>query len=85
MKTSDRPFLHSYSKDLQPGDLVWWVEWDRETDFKYISNKYRGALINFELTMTPASERPVVFAIVLPFGSAKTRKIEPHLLKKDTN
>lgn len=84
MKTSDKAFLHSYSKDIKIGDLVWWIEWDREGNSKYISNKYRGALIDFEIAMPPGGERPVVYAIVLPFGSKKTRKMEPHLLKKET-
>lgn len=85
MKTKEEPFLHSYSKDMKPGDLVWWVEWDKESDFKYVSNKYRGALIDFEVSLPPGGERPVVYAIVLPYGSQKTRKIEPHLLKKETS
>jgi hypothetical protein len=85
MKSSDKPFLHSYSKNMKPGDLVWWVEWDKNGDHKYISNKYRGALIDFEIALPIGGERPVVYAIVLPYGSSKTRKIEPHLLKKDTN
>jgi|TARA_R100000426_G_C4741648_1_gene79831 hypothetical protein len=85
MKTNDKPFLHSYTNNLEIGDLVWWTEWDRDGDFKYVSNVYRGVLINFKVTMRIGSERPVVVAIVLPYGSTKTRELEPHLIKKDTN
>jgi len=85
MKTNDKPFLHSYANNLNIGDLVWWTEWVRTEDFNYESKVHRGALMDFKITMQLGSQRPVVVAIVLPYGSDSTREIEPHLLKKDTN
>ncbi len=85
MKTNDKPFLQSYSNNLNIGDLVWWSEWDRTENFDYVSTIYRGAIIDFKIKAFHFSERPIVVVVVLPYGSSKTREIEPHLLRKDTN
>ena len=68
MKTSDKPFLHSYSRDLKIGDLVWWPEWIRDENGDYVSTALRGAIIDFKIRAYTFSERPVVVAIVLPYA-----------------
>ena len=90
MKTSDKPFLHSYAVDINVGDLVVWKEWEKQDDTTFIYADQRGAVVGF----TQKSEwsdsrdqtyRTTIYAVILPYGQTKTREIAVHLIKKDTN
>ena len=85
MKTSNKPFLDSFSNDFKVGDLVWWTEWDRTENFDYVSEMFRGAIIKIKQRKNIHSERAVWVATVLPYGFSRTREISLHLLRKETN
>ena len=90
MKTRDKPFLYSYSIDINVGDLVVWQEWEKQDDTTYRSADQRGAVIGFVQKSNwtdswQSGERTTVYAVILPYGQTKTREIAVHLIKKDTN
>ena len=85
MKTSNKPFLDSFSNDFEVGDLVWWTEWERTENFKYVSEIFRGAVIEIKKRKNIHSERTVWVATILPYGRMRTKDISLHLLRKETN
>ena len=90
MKINSKPFLYSYTIDIDVGDLVVWKEWEKQDDTTFISADQRGAVVGFiqKSNWTHSwqeGERTTVYAIVLPYGETKTREIPVHLIKKRTN
>lgn len=85
MKTTNKPFLDSFSNDFNVGDLVSWAEWDRTENFEYVSEIFHGAIIKIKQRKNIHSERAVWVATVLPYGRVKTRDISLHLLRKETS
>tara|TARA_X000001382_G_C3038406_1_gene137024 strand:- start:9 stop:266 length:258 start_codon:yes stop_codon:yes gene_type:complete len=85
MKTSNKPFLDSFSNDFEVGDLVWWTEWERTENFEYVSEIFRGAVIEIKKRKNIHSERTVWVATILPYGHMRTKDISLHLLRKETN
>jgi|TARA_R110000782_G_scaffold193920_2_gene283505 hypothetical protein len=85
MNTSNKPFLDSFVNDFSVGDLVTWTEWDRTDNFEYVSEVFRGAIIEVKTRKNITSERTVWVARILPYGQSRTIDIALHLLRKETN
>jgi hypothetical protein len=85
MKTSDKAFGENYASKFKIGDLVWWVTWEQDENYSIHSVIHKGALIDIVSERGDYSHREVCFAVVLPYGSQKTIKINITLLRKGTN
>jgi len=85
MKTSGKAFGENYASKFKIGDLVWWVTWEQDEDYSIHSVINKGALIDIVTERGNYSHREVCFAVVLPYGSQNTIKINITLLRKGTN
>jgi len=85
MKTSGKAFGESYAGKFKIGDLVWWVVWEQDENYSIRSVIHKGALIDIVTERGDYSHREVCFAVVLPYGSQNTIKINITLLRKGTN
>lgn len=84
MKTSDKPFMECYKNKFEVGDIVRWNEWDHTENLGYTSVLYHGAIIDIKIKKNLYNERSVWVAVILPFGSSRTRELSLHLLTKGT-
>ena len=85
MKTNGKAFGESYAEKFKIGDLVWWVVWEQDEGYQIHSIIHKGALIDIITERGDYSHREVCFAVVLPYGSQNTIKINITLLRKETN
>ncbi len=84
MKTSDKAFGENYSEKFEIGDLVWWIVWEQDEGYQIHSVIRKGALIDIINESGSLTGREVCMAIVLPYGSPHTIKINITLLRKET-
>lgn len=84
MKTSDKPFMECYKNKFKVGDIVQWNEWDHTENLGYTSILHHGAVVDIKIKKNLYSERSVWIAVILPFGSTRTRELSLHLLTKGT-
>jgi hypothetical protein len=85
MKTSDKAFGENYAEKFEIGDLVWWIVWEQDEGYQIHSVVHKGALIDMIKEKGTITGREVCMAIVLPFGSQNTIKINITLLRKETS
>ena len=84
MKTSDKAFGEKYSEKFEIGELVWWISWEQDEGYQIHSVVCRGVLIQLVKEKGSYTGREISMAIVLPFGSQHTIRINSTLLRKDT-
>ena len=84
METKKEGFLSSYLNDFKAGDIVSWIEHQKDENYQYSSIKKYGAIINFVMQSNLYSERFVWMAVILPFGEIDTKKINLNVLRKET-
>lgn len=84
MKTNDKAFGEKYSEKFEIGEFVWWIVWEQDENYAIHSVIHKGVLIEIVKESGSYTGREVSMAIVLPFGSQQTIKINTTLLRKQT-